>query len=239
MTRLPDEPLPDRHSFPPVDQADPNGLLAIGGDLSPERLLTAYSQGIFPWYGEPPILWFSPDPRAVLPLSRLHVARRLRRTLRQGRFAFTLDGAFGQVIRACANARRREGGGTWITPEMIEAYTRLHELGIAHSIEAWRDGALLGGVYGVSLGAAFFAESMFHRERDASKAALCALVWQLEAWRFELFDCQVSSPHLIRLGAEEWPRPRFVAALHQALAKPTRRGRWQLDASELAQRLCP
>lgn len=226
-------------TFPPASEAEPSGLIAVGGDLSPERLLAAYASGIFPWYEEPPVLWFSPDPRAVLPLPRLHVARRLRRTLRQGRFTFTLDGAFSRVIRSCAAARHGGGRGTWITPEMIEAYEALQELGIAHSAESWRDGALVGGVYGVSLGAAFFAESMFHRERDASKAALCALVWQLEAWRFELFDCQVSSPHLTRLGAEEWPRPRFVAALHQALAKPTRRGRWQLDASELAQRLGP
>jgi leucyl/phenylalanyl-tRNA---protein transferase len=229
--------LPAEPAFPPVEQAEPSGLLAVGGDLSAERLLAAYAHGIFPWYEEPPILWFSPDPRAVLPLPRLHVPRRLRRTLRKGRFGLAFDTAFREVIAACATTRLRRSRGTWITPDMHEAYVALHELGFAHSAEAWRGDSLLGGVYGVSLGAAFFAESMFHRESDASKAALVALVWQLEAWGFELFDCQLSSPHLSRLGAEDWTRPRFLAALHHALERPTRRGRWQLDPALLPARL--
>jgi len=224
-------------AFPPPAHAEPSGLLAVGGDLSSERLLLAYSLGIFPWYDKPPILWFSPDPRMVIEPSQLHVARRLRRRLRQGHFALSLDTAFPRVIRACAGVRRDEGPGTWITPDMIEAYEALHELGYAHSSEAWQDGELVGGVYGVSLGAAFFAESMFHVATDASKAALTALVWQLAAWGFSLFDCQLPTPHLASLGARPWPRERFLAALESALRAPTRRGRWALEPHAIAERL--
>jgi len=220
--------LGEAPGFPPAAAAEPSGLLAVGGDLRPERLLAAYAAGIFPWYEEPPILWFSPNPRAVLPLAGLHVPRRLRRTLRQGRFLLRLDTAFDAVVRACA-APRPGAEGTWITPEMIAAYGELHALGFAHSCEAWRDGKLVGGVYGVSLGSAFFGESMFHHERDASKAALVGLAWQLRAWGFTLFDAQLQSPHLARFGAQEWPRKRFLQALHKAVARPTRRGRWQLE----------
>jgi leucyl/phenylalanyl-tRNA--protein transferase len=223
--------------FPPPSHAEPSGLLALGGDLSSDRLLLAYSLGIFPWYDKPPILWFSPDPRMVIEPSGLHVARRLRRRLRQGAFELRLDGAFAQVIRSCAEVRRDGDAGTWITPDMIAAYTSLHEQGYAHSAEAWQGGELVGGVYGVSLGGAFFAESMFHRATDASKAALTALVWQLEAWGFELFDCQLPTPHLASLGARPWPRERFLAALAHALRAPTRRGSWSLEPALLRERL--
>lgn len=224
-------------AFPPPAHAEPSGLLAVGGDLSSERLLLAYSLGIFPWYEKPPILWFSPDPRMVIEPAQLHVARRLRRRLRQGHFALSLDTAFPRVIRACAELRRDEGPGTWITPDMIDAYGALHDLGYAHSSEAWQDGELVGGVYGVSLGAAFFAESMFHVATDASKAALTALVWQLASWGFSLFDCQLPTPHLASLGARPWPRERFLAALESALRAPTRRGRWTLEPETIASRL--
>jgi leucyl/phenylalanyl-tRNA--protein transferase len=165
------------------------------------------------------------------------VSRRLARTLRQERFALSLDRDFGGVVRACAETRRREGGGTWITAEMIEAYQRLHARGFAHSCEAWAGDALVGGIYGVSLGRAFFAESMFHRARDASKAALVALVWQLEAWGFTLFDCQLPTAHLRSLGASECPRTNFRRRLARALEKQTRRGVWQLDPELLPERL--
>jgi len=223
-------------AFPDPSEAEPSGLLAAGGDLRPARLLLAYASGIFPWHGGPPILWYAPDPRAVLPPARLHVARRLRRTLRAGRFELTLDEAFRDVMEACAAAPRPGQDGTWITPAMVDAYTDLHRLGLAHSAEAWRDGGLAGGVYGVSLGSAFFAESMFHAESDASKAALVALVWQLEAWGFTLFDAQIPTPHLERFGIEPWPRTRFQSALADAVARPTRRGRWTLDAGLVARR---
>jgi leucyl/phenylalanyl-tRNA---protein transferase len=224
-------------AFPPPSLAEPSGLLAVGGDLSSERLRLAYSLGIFPWYEKPPILWFSPDPRMLLAPGRLHVSQRLRRRLRQGRFELRLDSAFARVIRSCAEVPRTGASGTWINPAMIDAYQALHEEGYAHSAEAWQGGELVGGVYGVSLGAAFFAESMFHLATDASKAALVALVGQLEAWGFELFDCQLPTPHLASLGATPWPRERFLAALAHALRAPTRRGRWTLDPESLRARL--
>jgi leucyl/phenylalanyl-tRNA--protein transferase len=223
-------------AFPDPREAEPGGLLAVGGDLAPERLLLAYSLGIFPWYDEPPILWFSPDPRAALAPGELHVSRRLRRTLRQGRFELCLDRDFPAVIRACARVPRRGQQGTWITPEMERAYGRLHEAGFAHSAEAWREGRLVGGAYGVSLGAAFFAESMFHAERDAGKAALAALAWQLDAWSFELLDAQVVHRGVLALGARALSRERFLASLARALEKPTRRGPWRLEPGLVAAR---
>ncbi len=216
--------------FPPPQAAGPDGLLAVGGDLEPERLLLAYSQGIFPWYDESlPILWHSPDPRMILLPRELHVSRSLARTLRRRTFALTLDAAFARVIQGCAETPRRGGEGTWITREMRAAYERLHALGFAHSAEAWCEGELAGGVYGVALGGCFFGESMFARRPDASKAALAILVRQLERWGFELFDCQLPTSHLARLGAREWPRSRFLRHLRRALARETRRGRWRLD----------
>lgn len=218
--------------FPPVEESTPDGLLAVGGDLRPERLLEAYCHGIFPWYEEDqPILWWSPDPRAVLFPDKLHVPRSLDKTIRRGHFTVTLDTCFRNVMMECAGPRPQyPEGGTWITPEMIEAYTRLHELGHAHSIETWQEGTLVGGLYGVAIGGAFFGESMFSRATDASKVALVSLIRQLQTWGFQIFDCQQASPHVMRLGAEEIPRRAFIEHLTAALTIPNRRGRWQFDS---------
>lgn len=216
--------------FPPAEASDPSGLLALGGDLSPERLLLAYSEGIFPWYSAgQPILWHSPDPRCVLAPSELRVSRSLDKTLRRGRFEVRLDTAFAEVIRACAEIPRPDQDGTWITPEMQRAYCALHRLGFAHSAEAWEAGRLVGGLYGVSLGRAFFGESMFTLTRDASKVVFVTLVRQLERWSFELIDCQLHTDHLARFGARLWPRARFLEALGRCLEGETRRGAWNLD----------
>jgi leucyl/phenylalanyl-tRNA--protein transferase len=215
--------------FPPASEAEPNGLLAVGGDLSSQRLLAAYAAGIFPWYEDPqPILWFSPDPRWSLLPEDLAVSRRLARTLRARKLEVTLDTAFARVIAGCA-APRADAQGTWITPAMQEAYQELFELGFAHSAEAWQAGELVGGVYGVSLGGAFFGESMFTLRPDASKVALVTLVRQLAAWGFDFLDCQVHTPHLERLGARPWPRDAFLRALRKSLRRETLRGRWRLD----------
>ena len=216
--------------FPDPEEAEPGGLLAIGGDLEAERLLYAYSLGIFPWYDETtPILWHSPDPRMVLLPEELHVPRSLAKTLRRRSFDVRLDTAFDKVIRRCAEVPRPTGEGTWITPEMIDAYCRLHELGFAHSVEAWQQGELVGGLYGVSIGACFFAESMFAVRSDASKVAFVTLVRQLRAWRIDLVDCQIYSNHLARFGARDWSRRDFLARLARGLEHETRRGFWRLD----------
>ena len=217
--------------FPPVDSASPEGLLAVGGDLRPERLLEAYRHGIFPWYsGDQPILWWSPDPRTVLFPDKLHISRSLKRSLRPGLFSVTLDRCFRDVMQHCAGPRPQyPDSGTWITAEMLEAYQRLHELGYAHSVETWQEGELVGGLYGVALGGAFFAESMFARASDASKVALVSLVRQLQAWGFRLLDCQQSSPHVMALGAESIPRRAFLSHLATALTLPDRRGCWESD----------
>lgn len=218
--------------FPPVELASPEGLLAIGGDLCSERLLEAYRHGIFPWYsGGQPILWWSPDPRAVLLPAQLKISRSLKQTLRRDRFHVTLDTDFAGVIRACAEPRARNPqDGTWITPEMIDAYCHLHEQGFAHSVEVWAGDNLAGGLYGVALGGAFFGESMFSRRSDASKVALAYLARQLDAWRFVQIDCQLPSPHLMNLGAITIRRRDFLRLLDTALALPDRLGRWQLDS---------
>ncbi len=225
------DPKSSNLRFPPVELASPEGLLAIGGDLRAERLLEAYYHGIFPWYNEDqPILWWSPDPRAVLFPYKLKVSRSLKRTLRKNRFTVTLDQRFRDVMRACAESpRRRSTGGTWITPEMLEAYCRLQELGYAHSCEAWLDGQLAGGLYGVAVGAAFFGESMFNRATDASKVAFVHLVRQLQRWGYLLIDCQLPSAHLRSLGAEEIPRRSFLRWLDTALVRPNRVGTWRFD----------
>lgn len=211
--------LDRRPIFPPAELADPEGLLAVGGDLTPERLLAAYRGGIFPWYDDDrsPILWWSPDPRLILFPEELHVSRRLRRTLDQGRFEVRFDSAFAEVIQACAATPRAGESGTWITPNMRRAYTRLHELGHARCAEAWRYGVLVGGIYGVHLGRAFFGESMFHRETDASKVALVALVERLRAEGVVLIDCQVTTAHMLRFGAREVPRSEFLRRLRSAI----------------------
>jgi leucyl/phenylalanyl-tRNA--protein transferase len=217
-------------AFPDPARAEPDGLLAVGGDLAPERLLAAYAAGIFPWYGPgSPILWWSPDPRLVLDPARLHIPRSLARTRRGSPLRFTADAAFDRVIRACAGASRPDQDGTWITAAMVGAYGQLHELGFAHSFEAWDGDALVGGLYGVSLGAAFFGESMFTERADASKLAFVEGVEWLAARGVQLVDCQVRTEHLARFGAEEWTRERFLAALAEALERPTRRGRWSMS----------
>ncbi len=222
--------LRDRTAFPPPEWAREDGLLAVGGDLAPDRLLAAYAQGIFPWYEEGvPILWWCPEPRFVLFPEELRVSRSLGKRLRSGRYQVRLDTRFGEVIRACATAPRSTGIGTWITRDMVSAYCLLSELGFAHSAEAFLGDQLVGGLYGVSLGRVFFGESMFARKPDASKVALVTLVRQLAAWGFDLIDCQMPTEHLASLGAREIPRAEFLRRLARALEGPTRRGRWRLD----------
>ncbi|MFZ5470881.1 MAG: leucyl/phenylalanyl-tRNA--protein transferase [Myxococcota bacterium] len=221
---------PDPELFPPPERADPSGILAVGGDLSPERLLAAYRQGIFPWYSEEtPILWHCPHPRFVLEPAKLHVPRSLQKTMKRALYEVRLDTAFAEVIDACARTPRPHQPGTWITEQMREAYVQLHKLGYAHSAESWEGDVLVGGLYGVSLGSVFFGESMFARAPDASKVAFVKLVEQLSAWRFTLIDCQQETEHLARFGAEAWPRRRFLAALKMGLEAPTRQGRWSFD----------
>lgn len=206
--------------FPSPGCCTAEGILCAGGDLLPARLLAAYSRGIFPWYGEDmPLLWWCPDPRCVLPPDAFHLPRRSARALRNHPFELRMDTAFSRVIRACA-APRRDSEGTWILPEMIAAYERLHALGYAHSVEAWRDGELLGGLYGVALGRAFFGESMFHLCPEASRAALAGLVAFLRERDFLLLDCQQATPHMLAMGAREIPRKEFLALLRQAVPVP-------------------
>lgn len=217
--------------FPPVDQAlrEPEGLLAAGGDLRPERLVAAYRAGIFPWYeAGQPILWWSPDPRAVLPPERLHISRSLRKRLRHAGFSISFDRAFEAVLRGCA-APRRHACGTWITPEMHAAYLRLFELGLAHSVEVWQKGRLVGGLYGVAIGRIFFGESMFSRVSDASKVALVYLARHLQAWDFPLIDCQLPNPHLERMGAVCIPREQFTALLREYCAAEPKPAPWTVD----------
>jgi leucyl/phenylalanyl-tRNA--protein transferase len=221
--------LDQRLVFPPIDAAE-DGLLAVGGDLRPERLVLAYASGIFPWYeAGQPILWHSPDPRMVLLAPDLRVPHSLRKTLRKNLYRITLDTAFDRVIEACAAAHRPGQRTTWITPAMKAAYGDLHRQGLAHSAEAWRGEELVGGLYGVSLGGAYFGESMFARAPDASKVAFVTLVEQLVTWEITLLDCQVYTDHLARFGAEEWPREQYLHALRAALLRPTRRGQWRFD----------
>lgn len=222
---------PEPH-FPPVDHADPSGLLAVGGGLEPERLLVAYASGIFPWYAEDlPILWHAPDPRMVLLTSELHVGRTLRRRMAQAPYEITFDEAFVSVMAACADTPRPGQDGTWITEEMLGAYEALHTLGFAHSCEAWKGEDLVGGLYGVCLGGVFFGESMFTREADASKIAFVHLVESLHRWGVELVDCQVHTEHMERFGARLWRRERFQKALEGAMEKETRRGKWRFASS--------
>jgi len=215
-------------AFPPVDKAlkEPNGLLAAGGDLSPQRLLDAYSHGIFPWFSDgDPILWWSPDPRMVLFPDELKVSRSLRKTVARGIYETRYDTAFSDVIAACA-APRDGHGGTWILPEMISAYTALHERGFVHSVESWRDGELAGGLYGMALGKVFFGESMFTRSPDASKVALVRLVERLKARGFRVIDCQQSTGHLASLGAREIPRNVFAKLVRESIQYPLSGARW-------------
>lgn len=220
--------------FPPPRLASREGLLAIGGDLSPERLLLAYRSGIFPWFSDDePILWWSPDPRLVLYPSEFHLSRSLEKIIRRGDLRMTMDKAFEQVIRECSRVRCEMGEGTWIVPEMIDAYCELHRSGFAHSVEAWQGGHLAGGLYGISLGNCFFGESMFARVSNASKVALAALVAYLRAEAFGLIDCQVTTGHLQRMGAREIPRSLYLEELKVHLQASNREGKWQLPAEVL------
>jgi leucyl/phenylalanyl-tRNA---protein transferase len=223
--------LDRRDPFPPVEHAlrEPNGLLAAGGDLSPERLVDAYTRGIFPWFGEDdPLLWWSPDPRMVLFVGELHQSRSLRRVVKGRRFTVTLDRAFADVMAGCAEPRAY-ADGTWITGEMVQAYRALAERGVAHSVEAWADGQLVGGLYGVAIGRMFYGESMFSRESDASKVALVTLTRQLERWGFDMIDCQMSTDHLASLGAREVPRAEFLRRLRELTRQPAVASPWVLD----------
>ncbi|UCD77450.1 MAG: leucyl/phenylalanyl-tRNA--protein transferase [Desulfobacterales bacterium] len=217
--------------FPPPYLASKSGLLAIGGDLSRKRLLLAYSMGIFPWYsaGEP-ILWWSPDPRLVLYPDEFKMSRSLKKTIKKRAFRVTMDRAFDDVITQCAQVRLENDEGTWIVHDMVQAYCRLHESGFAHSVEAWQDGGLAGGLYGVSLGKCFFGESMFTRVTNASKVALAALVAYLQARDFAFIDCQIATEHLISFGAREISRTRYLAELGRALKYPTLQGKWVYSA---------
>ena len=221
--------------FPPVELAlrEPNGLLAVGGNLEPERLLNAYQAGVFPWYSEDqPILWWSPDPRSVLFPQRLRISRSLRKTLRQERFVITMDRAFDQVISQCAVAQRPGQDGTWIVNEMVKAYRTLHALGYAHSVEAWQSGSLAGGLYGVAIGRVFFGESMFSSVSDASKAAFVHFVDTLEQWGYKLIDCQLETAHLNRFGAQNIPRLEFVGLLQRWCRQPPAPDSWKAPYAE-------
>jgi leucyl/phenylalanyl-tRNA--protein transferase len=217
-------------AFPPVTAAlkEPDGLLAAGGDLSPARLQAAYRRGIFPWYSRgQPILWWSPDPRAVLFPAGLKVSRSLAKTIRNAGFSVRFDTSFAEVIAACGDSKLR-AEGTWIVREMRAAYSKLHELGLAHSVEVWRGQALVGGLYGVALGRVFYGESMFSRERDASKVALKFLCDELRRREFVLIDCQMATPHLLSLGAQLIPRSEFIAAIAAHAQPPDPAGRWEI-----------
>ncbi len=216
--------------FPSPYLASKEGLLAIGGGLSPKRLLLAYSNGIFPWFSEgEPILWWTPDPRLVLYPDELKVARSLKKVIKQNVFAVTMDRAFEEVITECARVRLENHEGTWIVADMVRAYCRLYESGFAHSVEVWQDNRLAGGLYGVSLGKCFFGESMFTRLTNASKVALVALVEHLKPFDFAFIDCQITTAHLTRFGAREISRARYLEELDAALRAPTWSGKWSLD----------
>jgi leucyl/phenylalanyl-tRNA--protein transferase len=221
--------------FPPLELAlrDPNGLLCAGGDLTPQRLVTAYLNGIFPWYsrGEP-ILWWSPDPRMVLFPHNFRLSRSLKRTLRNGDHRVTLDTQFNAVIQHCAQIRRKDEAGTWITPEIQCAYSRLHLLGYAHSVETWVEGNLVGGLYGIAIGRMFYGESMFSHTSDASKIALAHLVHFLTEKGFGMIDCQMNTSHLASLGAGEIPRQEFIARLQQLTSIPPLCGLWNANAAD-------
>jgi len=222
--------LPAEHVFPDPELAETSGLLAIGGDLHPRRIMRAYRQGIFPWYADDqPILWWSPDPRSVLIPSRLKIQRSLKKRLRQAPYTIRLDTAFADVIRGCGSIPRVDQDGSWITPDMEESYNQLHEQGYAHSAEAWLDDVLVGGLYGVVLGGVFFGESMFSQASDASKIAFVHLVRQLELWGVELIDCQLQTDHLDRFGAEFMPRCTFIETIDRLADKQVTPPQWSFD----------
>lgn len=226
--------LQDNDPFPPVAHAlcEPNGLLAVGGDLSPARLLDAYRHGIFPWFNkDDPILWWSPDPRMVLFPRELRISHTLGKTMRKRIYAVRTDTAFEQVMRLCA-APRPGQDGTWIHEAMIDAYVELHRQGYAHSVETWLAGELVGGLYGIAIGRMFYGESMFSRSRDASKIALACLAAQLQRWNFGMIDCQMSTPHLASLGAREIPRKEFLTRMQELIHYPDTGSPWHFDLDE-------
>lgn len=217
---------PIDYDFPPLDAASPEGLLAIGGDLCPDRILSAYRKGIFPWFsGDQPILWWSPNPRAVLLPSKIRISRSLKKNIRNRGFRITTDQAFVDVVKECAKDREQQKG-TWITTEMRDAYTALHSRGHAHSVETWQNGELVGGLYGISIGKAFFGESMFARVTDSSKTALVGLSTLLTTWEYHFIDCQVRSSHLDSLGAKCIPRNQFSKMLERAIRVPVAPHHW-------------
>ena len=219
--------LTDKIAFPPPHLASKEGLLAVGGDLSRKRLLHAYRMGIFPWFSDDePILWWSPDPRLVLYPHEIKISKTLKKIIRKGVFKVTMDTAFAQVITQCAQIRLQNDQGTWIVEDMIHAYCKLHETGFAHSVEAWYRGELAGGLYGVSLGKCFFGESMFTRISNASNVALVKLVEYLNALSFDMIDCQLTTQHLLRFGAREIPRVKFLKQLEKSLKASTKIGKW-------------
>jgi len=227
--------LSNDNQFPSVEYALDDGLVAAGGDLSPKRLLNAYCHGLFPWFNEDdPILWWSPDPRMVLFTDKVKLSRSLKKTLRTTTLSVTLDRAFEHVMHACSlprtDSKHDANNSTWIHPEMIDAYSQLHQQGHAHSVECWQGNKLVGGLYGVSIGKMFFGESMFSTVRDSSKIALVALCQQLERWGFELIDCQIYSEHLSSLGAEEIDRKDFIHSINELCLQVSPRKPWQLDA---------
>ena len=220
--------LPEEPFFPPVDEADPDGLIAVGGDLSMERLLQAYAHGIFPWFTqEEDVFWYSPDPRMVMFPEDFKISDSLNRIIRGKKFSIRFDTAFQQVIRACAEAPRPGQDGTWISPDFIEAYTALHKKGFAHSVEVFQGKVLAGGLYGVSIGSAFFGESMFFTVNNASKVAFHALVERCRQFGFKFIDCQVETPHLLRLGASLLKREKYMELLSSSLGGKTNTGPWR------------
>lgn len=227
--------LVDAIVFPKPEQAEAGGLLAVGGDLRPERLVAAYQQGIFPWYSEgQPILWHSPDPRFVLRPEALHVPRSLAKIIRRGDYEVRFDTSFLDVMRACGAAPRPNQRGTWITRGMLRAYEKLHAMGLAHSAEAWKEGRLVGGLYGVSIGDMYFGESMFANAPDASKVAFVVLMRWMIARGIQLVDSQVYTDHLARFGAEEIPRAEYLQLLDTYVNRPTRMGPWTIDPQDPA-----
>ena len=221
--------LDDRIIFPAIENAE-EGILAIGGDLSPERLLAAYQNGIFPWYNEDdPIIWHAPEERFILLLDELHISKSMRRVLNSNKFTYTVDTNFSFVIQQCAQVERKNEDGTWITEEMIDAYINLHQIGFAHSVEVWQDDKIVGGLYGVSLGKCFFAESMFHTATNASKFAIIKLVELLKQKEFHFIDAQVYTKHVETLGAKNISRNDFMQLLHKNIQFPTWKGKWNID----------
>jgi leucyl/phenylalanyl-tRNA--protein transferase len=221
--------LSDKIEFPPPHLASEHGLLAVGGDLSQKRLLLAYRMGIFPWFSnDEPIMWWSPDPRLVLYPREIKISKTLKKIIKKNVFEVTMDLAFRNVVHQCADVRLKKDEGTWIVKDMMDAYCRLHESGFAHSVEAWHQGELVGGLYGVSLGRCFFGESMFTRISNASNVALVKLVEYLNTLSFDMIDCQIPTDHLIRFGAREVSRARFLAQLERSLEAPTKKGKWEM-----------